>query len=617
MDFEKLVEKYKALVKKPAFHKDHEHCVKLAKEYKAHVSGVGLSDMLKQFNKREDENMFKQRKRLTELISKPVASSIKKPFYKISRNQNVISEIKVEDKPKDEAIKIMMSKFYGTNSLNKQGLDFWLKNRFLELSFVDPNAFVVVEWLAKNPTEILEPYPFEVSSEEAINYTMKNGVLKSLTTRIKVNRTFKSDKLEVKSVDSFTFYEEGFSVTICEFCPKYYAEQGITLSDKQKSFKEEKKNFLLTYNETNLDFIPAFRVGYLRDDATDGRTLVSPFDSALPYFRKMLKAVSELDLSITLHTFPQKIQFVSACKHSEGNQRCVNGRLSLTQETCPNCSGTGLEVHRSGQDAIYYKMPEDPSEMFDIEKTLAYKSPPIELIKFQDEYVRSLKKDAHLSVFNSTMFLTTDPEFAKTATEIDFNSEGIHDTLFPFSEKYSEAWRTIVKIFVKLSGHSGDYAIKHQFPSDLKIKTTSMLINELKTANDSNAPSFFIDQISSQLAQQIYNGDALSLTKYETRHKFYPFNGKSKDEVMFLMTSSHVSEKTKVLYANFETIFEHIEKKNPSFYSMEFTKQNKIVEEAVKEFEENIKKENTSTEFRFDFGNDENPEGGQNSEPTD
>ena len=71
--------------------------------------------------------------------------------------------------------------------------------------------------------------------------------------------------------------------------------------------------FLQKIQKSNLEFIPAFRVGYLRDDATDGRTFVSPIDSAIPYFRKSLKAVSELDLSITLHTFPQKIQQHDFC----------------------------------------------------------------------------------------------------------------------------------------------------------------------------------------------------------------------------------------------------------------------------------------------------------------
>ena len=91
--------------------------------------------------------------------------------------------------------------------------------------------------------------------------------------------------------------------------------------------------------------------------------------------------------------------------------------VSGTQTVCGECKGSGLQIHTSGQDAIYFPLPDTPDEMFDLDKILVYKQPPIDLIKFQDEYVRNLKKDAHLSVYNSNMFLAEDPQFAKTATE--------------------------------------------------------------------------------------------------------------------------------------------------------------------------------------------------------
>lgn len=611
MDFTEKLTKFKKKKSSNKKHADYQRTVDLAKEYKAHVSGVGIDDYLKRFAKREDEEMFEQRKRLTNSISQSVASSLQKPFYKVARNKNVKKKFTLKgDKNREEIVQKMISGFYGTNELNTKGLDFWLKNRFIELTFTDPNAFVVIEWEAKPENVPLEPYPYEVNSIDAYDYTYKHGVLNELFTRQSETITYldKDGVEKEKVVDAFTLYEIGSSLKVVEYCPKYFEAKGIVIDEtRQMTFVENEIHFIATYNETNLDFIPAFRVGYIRDTATDGRTFVNPFESAMPYFRKALKAVSELDLSITLHTFPQKLQYVTKCK-GKGTKKCNNGMVSGTQTVCSECKGSGLQIHTSGQDAIYFPLPDTPDEMFDLDKILVYKQPPIDLIKFQDEYVRNLKKDAHLSVYNSNMFLAEDPQFAKTATEVNTNTQGIFDTLFPYTEKFSEVWKTAVKVFVRLSGFLTDFELIHIFPTDLEIKTVAVLMAELKLANESEAPSYFRDAILEEIANQVYEGDELGREKHFTRHKFFPFSGKTETEIQFLMASPYVSNFTKVLYANFEAIFTDIEKAVPNFYKLNYNLQWEKLNEFVKPYLEEINSQNEP--LRIDFGT-------QPTEPTD
>ena len=603
MDFTEKLTKFKKKKSSNKKHADYQRTVDLAKEYKAHVSGVGIDDYLKRFAKREDEEMFEQRKRLTNSISQSVASSLQKPFYKVARNKNVKKKFTLKgDKNREEIVQKMISGFYGTNELNTKGLDFWLKNRFIELTFTDPNAFVVIEWEAKPENVPLEPYPYEVNSIDAYDYTYKHGVLNELFTRQSETIIYldKDGAEKEKVVDAFTLYEIGSSLKVVEYCPKYFEAKGIVIDEtRQVTFVENEIHFIATYNETNLDFIPAFRVGYIRDTATDGRTFVNPFESAMPYFRKALKAVSELDLSITLHTFPQKLQYVTKCK-GKGTKKCNNGMVSGTQTVCSECKGSGLQIHTSGQDAIYFPLPDTPDEMFDLDKILVYKQPPIDLIKFQDEYVRNLKKDAHLSVYNSNMFIAEDPQFAKTATEVNTNTQGIFDTLFPYTEKFSEVWKTAVKVFVRLSGFLTDFELIHIFPTDLEIKTVAVLMAELKLANESEAPSYFRDAILEEIANQVYEGDELGREKHFTRHKFFPFSGKTETEIQFLMASPYVSNFTKVLYANFEAIFTDIEKAVPNFYKLNYNLQWEKLNEFVKPYLEEINSQNEP--LRIDFG---------------
>lgn len=595
--------KFKAKIKASKKHADYTRTVDLAKEYKAHVSGVGIEEYLRQFVKREDKEMFEQRKRLTNAISQSVASSLQKPFYKVARNKNVKQKFSLEnDNTREEVVQKMISGFYGTNELNTKGLDFWLRNRFIELTFTDPNAFVIIEWEPKPENEPVEPYPYEVSSEDAFDYVYKHGILNELFTRQKETMIFIDDKDEEKTKDvfGFTLYEIGGSTKIVEYCPKYYAKYGIEINPQnQEVYTEDDKNFIVTYNTTNLEFIPAFRVGYVRDTATDGRTFVNPFESAMPYFRKALKAVSELDLSITLHTFPQKLQYIMKCPGESKTKKCNDGKLS-NGETCSACKGTGVKVAVSGQDTILLPMPEDKDAMLDLDKLLVYKTPPIDLIKFQDDYVRNLKIDAHLAVYNSNMFISNEAEFAKTATEVNLNTQGIYDTLFPYTEKFSEVWKTVVKVFVRLSGFAKDFELLHIFPTDLELKTQSVLLAMLKLANESEAPSYFRDAILEEIANQVYEGDELGRLRHFVRHKFFPFSGKTETEIQFLMASPYVSEFTKVLYANFEAIFTDIEKAKPEFYKLNYDAQWKFLNECVKPYQDEIKAQ--SEPIRINFG---------------
>lgn len=613
MDITEKLKVFKKLIKGNKRHADYSRTVELASEYKAHVSGVGLDAYLKKFARREDDEMFEQRKRLTNSISQSVASSLQKPFYKVARNKNVKNKFTLKgDKNREEIVKKMMVGFYGMNELNTKGLDYWLRNRFLELTFTDPNAFVVIEWEAKPENVPLEPYPYEITSENAFYYKFEHGILKMLFSRQKEVMFYidSKDTEQEKEIDAYTLYEIGSSMKIVEYQPRYYQENGIEIQPNQFVYEENSKHYIATLNETNLDFIPAFRVGYIRDTATDGRTFVNPFESAMPYFRKALKAVSELDLSITLHTFPQKLQYVKKCQGVSKVKKCNNGRVG--DEVCAKCKGSGLEVITSGQDAIYLQLPDKADlkdELIDLDKLIAYKTPPIDLIKFQDDYVRNLKTDAHLSVYNSNMFISNEAEFAKTATEVNLNTQGIYDTLFPYTEKFSEVWKTAVKVFVRLTGFLGDFELLHIFPTDLELKTIAVLMGELKLANDSEAPSYFRDAILQEIANQVYEGDELGQLKHFTRHRFFPFSGKTETEIQFLMASPYVSNFTKVLYANFEAIFTDIEKALPNFYKLNYNTQWEKLNEFAKPYLDEINSQNEP--LRIDFGtanNADNPD---------
>lgn len=601
MDLTKLILKATSLVNSGETHEFYQRSIDLANEYEANITGEGIEKYLRRFVSREDEVAFKQRVALTVSINPAVASSLIRPFNKVSRNNNVIAKFDFKNQQLNDRVSTVLNEFNGDNIDETDGLNSWLKTRFVELTFSDPNAFIVIEWDSVAENETIRPRPFEVPSESVINYEFKGEELKWLFIRsaIKYYETTGvlsgaglSQNLKAKDGFKYTLYAQGATITIESIDKTYYQANGIELTGDQQFIEINKVDYLLSVYDTRLDYVPAFRIGYARDLTTKGRTFLNPFHPAMPYFRKALKTTSELDLTMAGHVFPQKLQYIEKCSGGiiDGVEAtCSNGKDPITGSVCPSCNGKGFRTITSAQEAIYLPMPESKEEFIPLDDILVYKSPPIDLVKFQDDYIRSLKQDAHLAVYNSQMFLVKD--YAKTATEVDANMEGIYDAIEPFTEKYSKVWKLIVYTSAVLSGLKSDFndfELIHAFPADPKLKTVSILMSELKTANESDAPSFLRDIITRDIAGILFNGDEEALRKFNVRRRFYPFNGKSTAEIQVAMAMPYVSDDTKILQSNFEAIFTLIEKTTKGFYLLPIEKQWEIVDNKVAEFKANI-----------------------------
>ena len=59
-----------------------------------------------------------------------------------------------------------------------------MKTRFKDLTFADPNAWIVNEWDAVEADQIIEPHPYEVSSRQAVNFKLDNEELLWLFVRL-------------------------------------------------------------------------------------------------------------------------------------------------------------------------------------------------------------------------------------------------------------------------------------------------------------------------------------------------------------------------------------------------------------------------------------------------
>jgi hypothetical protein len=584
-------------------HQDYARVTELADTYNIYITGLGMEKKLIQYVPREDATMFAQRVRLTKAITPAVASSIRTPFNKVIRNDRIRKDIKIENEGRKQAVETMMKSYYGSKRKKNRGLEHWLKTRFVELQFTDPNAWVVVEWTAASNTgEVVQPRPFEVCSEWAINFLVINDETKWLFTKQPITFVSKTPQgsastgvnaapvpgvvqpaqdMEKNKGFRFTLYDEDVTVVYEQADPEMV--KGMQLAENESTVEIKNITYIVRVYTPNVGYPPVMRIGYKRDDATKGRTFVNPWHDSLCFFDKSVKTVSELDISMTQHAFPQKIQYVHKCQGVSKEKRCNGGRTPAGEQ-CTACGGSGFKVHTTGMDTLLLPMPDSKDDVLDLEKLIAYKSPPIELIKFQNEYTQQLERQAHTAVFNSQALIK---KTFQTATENENNFQSIYDALEPFTEKLSEIWREHVILFGMIAGETNADNIDatHEFPADYKLKTLDVLLNERKTANESGAPPFLVEAIDDDMAGITFAGDDLNLQKYRVKRRFYPFMGKSSDQVAEAVSSEFVPKAPKVLYFNFDVIFKEIERENPEFWLMtDFNKQKGIVDKKVQQY---------------------------------
>lgn len=585
-------------IKNDLRHKDYARVTDLFNTYKMYSTGKGIENVLKQFNPREDKVMFDQRVALTVPVTPATLSSLRKPFNKVPRTPpitNKITALKDQYKSAVAEIEDRINKFYGSDN-NIGGLDYYMQNRYVDLQWLDPNAWIMVEFDEFNPmTEKATPRPYEVSAKEAINFSIINNIAQWLIVEAAI--TYKEGDQD-KPGKKYTMYAPVFAITLTQVA------EG-TISEKEIVEIEKKGFFEYDYFEHKSPIVQGFRVGYIYDNETGGRTFVSPYHEALCFLKKSIKQGSEFDFSTILHLFPQKVIRITKSCPGEKNMSCDRGRLS-NGNVCGTCNGTGKPIHTSGQDVIEVALPETKEDYVSLSDFVHYVQLPIELLRLQKEWVDSLKIDVHQTVFNSSVLLRKGTGFtggdaiAVTATEKDQDMEGVYDALAPFGEKVASVRTSIVELIAIFTDNKDKVSIIYRLPTKFKLKSRIDLYNERAALNSSGAPSFAIDSIDDELAQDIYMDDADGMLRYSVMKDHHPFNGKSTSEILILLNSPNVLQATKILYSYFDEIFTDIEKEDQNFYLLNFRDRKLKLDEKVSIIAEALNKENKPA-FNFNM----------------
>ena len=148
------------IIRKDKRHEHYDYIVKRTKAWRAIVSGKGIDEYYTQFNQRETDEQFLQRKRITQQITSSVCKNVRDIEFKVPRSNSITKVIATESNEENlNAFTEILNQFWGDSSLND-----YMDVRWVELNDTDPNSFVVIEWGDFEEDEHAQPYPFEVKS---------------------------------------------------------------------------------------------------------------------------------------------------------------------------------------------------------------------------------------------------------------------------------------------------------------------------------------------------------------------------------------------------------------------------------------------------------------------
>jgi hypothetical protein len=561
-------------------HPNYKRTTDLASQYISFYTGEDMDQWMRRFDLREDDDQFAQRKRITQHITRTVMRNLLKPQYKVPRANNVqriVKYVNDDNNSKAETLEKILDKFNGTTSVDEYMRDEWIR-----LSNIDPNAFVILEWGDfDSKTENAEPYPFEVYSEDVCDFQYDNRVLGYLIVYSKIVEEIIEDN-RIKEVlrDRYTLYNNKQTITFTETDEKGDPyEVGKEYPSGTIIATREEKFWVIEYIKPhNLGFVPAFRVGYIGDEVTRNVTRISLVDDAIPILMKMVKSNSELDLTMSLHAYPQKVQYAKGCDY-EG---CIDGTLP-EGDTCPRCNGLGIKTITSTQDSLIIKLPKDTKDIVDIRNLIHYVYPPVDLVKFQDAYIKDLSEWCKEAVYNTEIF--SRKEIAETATGKNIDLQNIYDSLYGLAEAYAEDWEFIVNSIAKIVDKEDELTARMIFSKDFKMKSLFDLYNELKLVSDSKADSFVKDQIQDDIARIMYHDNPSEYYKWQTKKAFFPFSGKTPQEIALALSSPLIPEDIVKLYHNFGWLLDAIamdyEKENLNFWILPRLMQKEIIDKEL------------------------------------
>lgn len=522
------------------------------------ISGKNHDEILLSLKPNEKSDQKQQKLRIYNSRTKSVTNKIINQIKEVYRSDNIFNEIYFSEKKDDNTAKVKSIQEFLKNFSGKKSVRKWLRERYLRLNIVDPNAFIVTNFV--NAGSDIGFYPIEVRSKDVLSRQYLNGVLQYLAFEEKTVEKVVADG-KTKTVPAFKYWIFGHDWAILYHkCP--VGGTGIGRSVEitphvESTYNDEAVKYTWYYSEYQIEAqqVPAACVGYIPDPENDDQTFQSILYPAEELYKELIWKKCLYDIHMVLHGIAQKFAFVPACNYDDGiGNKCNKGTLTNGHE-CEQCHGTGqLPFHTSEQDIITITLPADGKELFDLSKMIHYQVLPIEVIKLTKDDLNEAERAIPLAIFNRSIIDKGDLVKAETATKIRDDYNSTNNVLYDFGLADADFYKGMVtQIAIYSNNWRDDLVIDYSYPNDFNLESVSDLFAQSKEAIGANTPAIVRSKINGKIISKLCIDNKSAIHNYETREYWRPFTDNHS------VTLVPEFDKSRILHIYFDQIFRNLE----------------------------------------------------------
>lgn len=578
-------------------HKNYEREVYLASWCQGMMTGKGpvTEKIIKAYRHKETDEQKEERLMLTNSLTGFALNPIYLLYKKSYRADGIREEIIHPDEAKKMIVDKALDGFYGP----QKGVDYYLRERLLNGEFYDPNRWLIVDRidtrLSDGSITSIQPYPFEVSAEQAINYHIENNRPVWLIARHqRMETVVRSKSTSTQAVHDYFFYAAGLMIKYQEYLKdSQVVPDAPDYIQVRETGSKKTRLFAAWYYETGSEEFPGDKVGAYPDpESPDNCVKVPPYYPAAPVLTDMIWDKSSLDLTKRKHVYPKRHQYTADCDYVPAighGDPCNGGYLDDAKTVaCPKCKGTGEMTHSGEQDVLKYRLPKDlqdiRGQLIPLSSLVFYEDTPEWIPRYLEECIERDRLRVHIAVFNTSA--EERPTVAKTATEINVSWDEVNNVVIEHANRASYMYELIARISAQYLGVSDGFDARRQVPHDLKLEPMESLIARYDAAKKAGMPYEVVWGINEDIITKQYrnNPDRIAFIKAKEKHR--PFRSKDEGSAAAIIQTRSQTDPTRVLYENFDLIFVRIEEKlktgdQPAFAEVPFARQTELVMEQI------------------------------------
>jgi hypothetical protein len=591
-------------------HAHYDRVCKHADFNKRIITGEGLEVDLQQIISRETPEQFLLRKKVFFPLAPAICHRADVPFAKVHRAQGTIERMLWKGEKNEKSLARLttaMDEFWGDEDLSD-----YMADRFRELNRMDPNAWIIVEFEPFDAvTATAKPYPLEISSHEAINWSkVKNtpewviGMFPS-TYQSSTGKAMEGKRFVMYFGDVLEFLQVETDMDASQVFNPRLKVQRITI---------DKNTYQVTlfqpYAPGQVKKFQGVQPGHLKDPGTNGQTYISYLHHARNRMLDTLKAGSEQSLVFALQAHPQVYMYLPPCpgertEAGEPPMPCSNGKNLKTGATCTKCNGSGKSIPTSVLEVMVFDLPDNFTEegVPDLSKLKHTFAPDVEIIKLLREHLKDLEDQCIRDIFTSLQHQRG--QVTATATEVNAETEAMNDSLHPYARKVSTARTTIVYVSAAFVDAEVDLEYTHKFPEDFRLAPLGAYLDDLSKARTAQASTAIIEVIEDDVMAKKLRDRPFEMRQFEVKKLFRPLAHLSSQERASALAGTDVAESDRILLIYEKEIYRLLGKDGDFWYKEEEA-QKALIDAQVQMILKRVRDERV---IEVDFEREVEPEG--------